>query len=83
MDRDEFESKVLELWGKSRIPLTEENLQHFAGVSRKKLTKWIDGLLDAGVLDIKIDDAEELTYTVPGRPRASPSYFPAGRFFGW
>lgn len=71
MDRDEFETKVLELWAKSRIPLTEENLQYFAGVSRKKLTSWIDALLESGVLDIKIDDADELTYTVPGRPRSA------------
>ncbi len=71
MDRDEFESKVLELWAKSRIPLTEENLQYFAGVSRKKLTSWIDELLESGVLDIKIDASAELTYTVANRTRSA------------
>ncbi|MCP4449097.1 MAG: hypothetical protein GY811_27755 [Myxococcales bacterium] len=71
MDHAEFESKVLELWVKSRIPLTQANLQYFAGVSRDKLTSWIDGMLDDGVLDIQIDDDDDLTYFVPGASRST------------
>ncbi len=71
MNRDEFESKVLELWVKSRIPLTHANLQYFAGVPRKKLTQWVDGLLEDGTLDIQIDDATDVTYIVPGASRSA------------
>ncbi len=71
MDRDEFESKVLELWVKSRIPLTHANLQYFSGVSSKKLTNWIDKLLKAGTLDIEIDDSEDVTYFMPGVTRSA------------
>jgi len=71
VDRDEFESKVLELWMKSRVPLTQANLQYFAGVARRTLTTWIDELLNEGFLDIEIDDAEDLTYNVPGARRSA------------
>tara|TARA_R110002096_G_scaffold408075_1_gene606938 strand:- start:37053 stop:37889 length:837 start_codon:yes stop_codon:yes gene_type:complete len=70
VDRDEFESKVLELWGKSRIPLTHANLQYFSGLSSKKLTPWIDALLKNGTIDIQIDDSEDVTYVVVGVPRS-------------
>jgi hypothetical protein len=71
VDRDEFESKVLELWTKSRIPLTHANLQYFSGVPSKKLTGWIDALLKDGTLDIQIDDSEDVTYVVPGAARSA------------
>ena len=70
MNRNEFESKVLELWMKSRIPLTQANLQYFAGVPRKKLDEWLDDLLGSGVLDINIEGSESLEYTVPGSERS-------------
>ena len=70
MNRNEFESKVLELWMKSRIPLTQANLQYFAGVPRKKLDDWLDDLLGSGVLDINIEGSESLEYTVPGSERS-------------
>ena len=73
MNSDEFESKVLELWTKSRIPLTQANLQRFFGVSRRELRKSIDKLLHAGVLDIEnddVDDKGEIEYCVPGAQRS-------------
>lgn len=70
MNRNEFESKVLELWVKSRIPLTQANLQYFAGVPRKKLDEWLDDLLGSGVLDIDIEGSESLEYIVPGSARS-------------
>ena len=70
MNRDEFEAKVLEVWSKSRVPLTEANLQHFAGVSRAELNDWVDELLYSGVLDIDIEGAAELQYCVPGAQRS-------------
>ncbi len=55
---------------KSRIPLTQANLQYFAGVPRKKLDEWLDDLLGSGVLDINIEGSESLEYTVPGSERS-------------
>ncbi len=71
MNRDEFEAKILELWMKSRVPLTQANLQYFAQVPRKKLNKWIDELLDDGLLDIDVSEDGELQYTVPGARRSA------------
>lgn len=72
MNSDEFESKVLELWMKSRVPLTQANLQYFAGVPRREMDKWIDKLLASGVLDIDeaADEAGDLEYKVPGAQRS-------------
>jgi hypothetical protein len=71
VNSDEFESKVLELWMKSRVPLTQANLQYFAGVPRRELNQWIDKLLGAGVLDIEDDGSDdEIEYSVPGAQRS-------------
>lgn len=73
MNSDEFESKVLEVWMKSRVPLTQANLQFFAGVPRRELGKWIEKLLQSGVLDIDLDDVDdegEIEYSVPGAQRS-------------
>lgn len=71
MNRDEFEAKVLELWVKSRVPLTTANLQYVAGVPPRELKKWIDGLLKGGMLDVDIDsDESEIEYMIPGVPRS-------------
>ena len=69
MNSDEFEAKVLEVWVKSRVPLTTANLQYFAGVPRRKLNSWIDDLLASGVLDIETDK-DDLEYAVPGAERS-------------
>jgi hypothetical protein len=72
VNSDEFESKVLELWMKSRVPLTQANLQYFAGVPRREMDRWIDKLLASGVLDIDeaADEAGDLAYVVPGAQRS-------------
>ncbi len=71
MNSEEFEAKVLEVWVKSRVPLTTANLQYFAGVPRRKLNSWIDDLLDNGVLDVDIEsDNGDLEYAVPGAARS-------------
>ncbi len=70
MDRDEFESKVLELWIKSRVPLTEANLQYFAEVPRRTLKSWIDAMLDEGFLELDVDDEGEMSYRVLGAQRS-------------
>lgn len=78
VNREEFETKVLQLWMKSRIPLTKANLQYFTDLSRRKVSSWADDLIKDGVLDIDIDDEGELNFTVPGasRPADGPTGFP-------
>lgn len=71
MDRDEFESKVLELWTKSQVPLTEANLQFFAEVPRRTLSGWLEALLKERVLDIEVDDGGEVEYAVVGAARSA------------
>jgi len=70
VNRDEFESKILELWMKSRIPLTTANLQYFAGVSRQTVNSWIDESLEQGLLDIDLGEYEDVTYVVRGAERS-------------
>jgi hypothetical protein len=71
VNSDEFEAKVLEVWVKSRVPLTTANLQYFAGVPRRKLNDWIDDLLKSGVLDVDIESEEgDIEYAVPGAERS-------------
>lgn len=71
MNSAEFEAKVLEVWVKSRVPLTTANLQYFAGVPRRQLNGWIDDLLKNGVLDVDIESDEgEIEYAVPGAERS-------------
>ncbi len=56
---------------KSRIPLTHANLQYFAGVPRKKLSKWLDGMLDEGTIEISLEGDDDVTYAVPGAVRSA------------
>ncbi len=71
MNSDEFETKVLEVWVKSRVPLTTANLQYFSGVSRRELGRWIDKLLKNGVIEVDEDaDEDAVEYYVPGAQRS-------------
>ncbi len=71
MERDEFQSKVVELWTKSRVPLTEANLQQVTKVSGDDLSNRLDDLLGDGVLDLQVDATGNLTYSVVGTARST------------
>lgn len=70
MNRDEFQAKVLEVWAKSRVPLTGVNLQYLAGVTPSQLDRLVEGMLDSGLLDINTSD-DEGDYVVTGLARSA------------
>jgi hypothetical protein len=69
MNKDAFESAVLELWVKSAIPLTMANLQYHTGLPRRKVRPFVDSLVQSGVLDMDSDAQGELVFSVPGAQR--------------
>lgn len=70
MNRDDFEARVLEMWMKTRIPLTRANLQFWTGVGRRELNKRLDELVGDSVLDTDVADDGEMIWSVPGAARA-------------
>jgi hypothetical protein len=72
MNEAGFEKRVLEIWVRSRVPLTKAHVQHLTGASRKNVERWLDAMTVAGTLDVDVDDAGEMIWTVRGaeRPRA-------------
>ncbi|MBT8492750.1 MAG: hypothetical protein KJO07_06790 [Deltaproteobacteria bacterium] len=69
MTKDELERAILDLWLKTRIPLTRAHLQYHTGASRKKLGEWLDELSVEGVLDFEVTDDGDMLYKVPGATR--------------
>jgi hypothetical protein len=67
--REEFEPRVLELWVKTRIPLTRAHVQYWTGASRRRLNKWLDQLVVEGVLDVDIDNKGDMVWSVIGAAR--------------
>jgi hypothetical protein len=67
-----FEKRVLEIWVRSRVPLTRAHVQHLTGASRKDVERWLDAMTVAGMLDADVDDSGEMRYAVRGaeRPRS-------------
>ena len=77
MNREQFESRVLDLWMTTRIPLTRAHVQYRTGVPRKQLNKWLDEMVGEGVLECDVDDDGEMLWNVPGaaRPIDGPRTF--------
>jgi len=61
---------VLELWMKTRIPLTRAHLQYYTGVRAKKIRKWLDELVVDSELELDVADSGEMLWAVPGASRA-------------
>ena len=70
MNREDFETRVLELWMTTRIPLTRAHLQYGTGVARRRLNGWLDEMVADSVLECDVDDDGEMVWTVPGAARA-------------
>lgn len=70
MNREEFESSLLDLWMTTRIPLSRAHLQYHTGVARQRLNKWLDELTAEGVLEVEVDDDGEMLWIVPGAERS-------------
>lgn len=77
MKRDEFERLVLELWMKTRIPLTRAHIQFHTGQKAKRIRKWLDELVVEGELELEVSNAGEMMWKVPGaaRPIDGPASF--------
>lgn len=77
MNREQFESRVLDLWMTTRIPLSRAHVQYHTGVPRRQLNKWLDEMVAEGVLEFDVDDDGEMLWKVPGaaRPLDGPRTF--------
>ena len=76
MEFDEFESKVMDLWMTTAIPMSRANIAYYTGAPRKLLAMWLDRMISQGILELDSDDEGALLWIVPGSPRpASPRDF--------
>lgn len=71
MTQDDFEAAVLELWTKTRVPLTRANVVSYTKVPRTKAERWLDEMVKARVLDLESDADGELLWEVRGSRRPS------------
>ena len=74
MRKKDFEARVLEIWLRSRVPLTLVHVQHLTGAARDRTKEWLDAMTVDGVLDVDVSDSGEMIWTVRGaeRPRSAP-----------
>jgi len=74
MKKKDFEARVLEIWLRSRVPLTLVHVQHLTGVARDRTKDWLDAMTVDGVLDVEVSDPGEMIWAVRGaeRPRSGP-----------
>ncbi|HEU5059381.1 MAG TPA: hypothetical protein VFU21_22765, partial [Kofleriaceae bacterium] len=77
MNREQFESRVLDLWMTTRIPLSRAHVQYHTGVARRQVNRWLDERVGEGVLEVDVDDEGEMLWKVPGaaRPIDGPKTF--------
>jgi hypothetical protein len=71
MKQPDFEKRVLEIWVRSRVPLTAAHVQHLTGAPRAKVKKWLDAMTIEGALEADVDDDGEMTWKVRGAERAA------------
>jgi len=69
VNREQFESRVLDLWMTTRIPLTRAHVQYHTGLARRNLNKWLDEMVTEGALEVDVDDDGEMVWRVPGAAR--------------
>jgi hypothetical protein len=76
VNKRRFESRVLHLWVTTRVPLTRANLSVYSGAPLDRVVRWLDELVDSGVLELDSDDEGELFYRVRGaeRPTSGPTH---------
>ncbi len=71
MDQHGFESRVLAMWTKTRVPMTRANLLAYTGAPRPKIEKWLDEMVRASLLEVDSDDEGEILWRVRGAARPS------------
>jgi hypothetical protein len=70
MKQAKFESRVLEIWMRSRVPLTAAHVQHLTGAPRDKAKQWLDAMTVGGTLDADVDGEGEMIWKVRGAERS-------------
>jgi hypothetical protein len=77
MNKDGFEARLLDLWMRTRIPLTRVNVQYATKAPRKKVDRWLDELCRDDVLEVDVTDDGTTIWTVKGaeRPRTGAASF--------
>ena len=70
MNYKKFESKVLELWVKTRVRMTLPHILVYTQTSRAKAEPWLDEMVKANTLDMDIV-GDELEWRVIGADRPS------------
>jgi hypothetical protein len=71
VNREQFESSVIDLWVTTRIPLSRAHLQYHTGLSRQRLNRYLDELTTEGVLECEVDDEGEMLWMIPGAERSA------------
>lgn len=71
MKQPAFEKRVLEIWMRSRVPLTLAHVQHLTGASREQTKRWLDAMTVGSVLDADVADDGEMIWRVRGAERAA------------
>jgi len=70
MNQQKFERRVLEIWMRSRVPLTVAHVQHLTGAPGAKVRRWLDAMTTNGLLDADVADDGEMIWSVRGAERA-------------
>ena len=75
MKRVAFEKRVLEIWMRSRVPLTLAHAQHLTGAPRDRTKQWLEAMTVDGLLEADIGDDGEMVWSVRGaaRPATGPA----------
>jgi len=68
-DASAFEAKVLELWARTRLPLTRANVIAATGAPRARADAWLDAMVRDQLLEVDSDDDGELLWVVRGATR--------------
>jgi hypothetical protein len=64
-----FDARILELWTKTRLPLTRANVVAITGVPVKKADAWLDVMVRDELLEMDSTDDGDLLWTVRGSAR--------------
>jgi len=59
-----FDARILELWTKTRLPLTRANVVAVTGVPVKKAEAWLDAMVRDELLEMDSNDDGDLLWTV-------------------
>jgi len=68
-DASAFEARVLDLWARTRLPLTRVNVIAATGAPRAKADAWLEAMVQDQLLELDSDDDGEMLWVVRGSKR--------------